>query len=89
MAKYKQLHDLYRFSGFVPHPRVQGVFGDPRAVLITLQRRRKKQCAASAVRDTAPTTTNDHDVPGISPVATSASTSFSFSAESSALGVEA
>jgi hypothetical protein len=89
MAKFKQLHDLYRFSGFVPHPKVQGVFGDSRAVLITLQRRRKKRCAASAVRNTASTTTNDHDEPGISPVATSASTSASFSAESSALGVEA
>jgi hypothetical protein len=89
MAKYKQLGDLYRFPGFVPQPRVHGVFGDPRALLITLQRRRKKQCAASAVRDTAPTTTNDYVVPGISPVVTSASTSFSISEESSVLGVEA
>jgi hypothetical protein len=89
MAKYKKLHDLYRFPGFVPHPRVQGVFGDPRAVLITLQRRRKKRCAASAVRYTTPTTTNDYDALGISPVATSVSTSFSISVGSSVLGVEA
>src|SRR5436305_1482336 len=32
MAKFKRLHDLYRFPGFVPHPRVRGVFGDPRCI---------------------------------------------------------
>ena len=30
MAKFKLLHDLYRFPGFVPLPRIRGVFGDPR-----------------------------------------------------------
>jgi hypothetical protein len=89
MAKYKKLHDLYRFPGFVPHSRAQGFFGDPRAVLITLQRRRKKRCAASAVRYTTPTSTNDYDVLEISPVATSASTSFSISEGPCVLGVEA
>jgi hypothetical protein len=89
MAQFNKLHDLYRFPGFVPHPRVQGVFGDPRAVLITLQRRQKKRCAASAVRYATPTTTNDYDAPGISPVATSASTSFSISVGFGVLGVAA
>ena len=89
MAKFKQLHDLYRFPGFVPLPRIQGVFGDPRSVLITLQRRRKKLCAAFAVKATSLTTTNDHDVLGISPVATSVSTSLSSSAESSVPSVQA
>ena len=50
MAKFKLLHDLYRFPGFVPLPRVRGVFGDPWAVVITLQRRRKKRFVASAAR---------------------------------------
>ena len=89
MAKFKNLYDLYRFPGFVPHPKVQGVFGDPRAVLITLQRRRNKRCAASAVMSTTPTTTIDYDALGISPVATNASTSFSISEGSSVLGVQA
>jgi hypothetical protein len=89
MAKYKKLLDLYRFPGFVPHPRVQGVFGDPRAVRITLQRRRKKRSAASAVRSAVPTTTNDYDALGISPVVTSASTSFSSADGSRVLGVAA
>jgi hypothetical protein len=89
MAKFKKLLDLYRFPGFVPHFRIQGVFGDPRAVLITLQRRRKKRRAASAVRYITPTTTNDYDALGTSPVATSASTSFSISEGSSVLDVQA
>jgi hypothetical protein len=42
MAKLKRLRDIYRFPGFVPRPKVRGIFGDPRAVVITLQRRRKK-----------------------------------------------
>src|SRR5438445_1406286 len=31
MAKLKRLLDLYRFPGFVPRPKVRGIFGDPRA----------------------------------------------------------
>ena len=74
MAKFKQLLDLYRFPGFVPLPRIRGVFGDLRAVVITLRRRRKKRSATSAVKRTGPTTTSGLGVPGISPVATSVST---------------
>ena len=36
MAKLKRLLDIYRFPGFVPRPKVRGIFGDPRAVVITL-----------------------------------------------------
>jgi hypothetical protein len=75
MANFKQLSDLYRFPGFVPQPRIQGIFGDPRAVVITLQRRRKKRFAASAGRSIAPTTIRGLGRPEISPVATSVSTS--------------
>jgi hypothetical protein len=48
MAKLKRLLDIYRFPGFVPRPKVRGIFGDPLAVVITLQRRRKKRSAGSA-----------------------------------------
>jgi hypothetical protein len=75
MAKFKQLYDLYRFPGFVPQPRIRGVFGDPRAVVITLCRRRKKRFALSAAKRTGPTTTSDLDMSGISPVATNVSIS--------------
>lgn len=70
MAKFKLLHDLYRFPGFVPLPSIRGVFGDPRAVLITLQRRRKKRFVASAAKGIAVTTTSGHDGYAIFPVAT-------------------
>jgi hypothetical protein len=74
MAKFKQLYDLYRFPGFVPQPRIRGVFGDPKAVVVTLRRRRKKRFATCAGKRLGPTTTNGLGVLGISPVATSVST---------------
>jgi hypothetical protein len=89
MAKFKLLHDLYRFPGFVPLPQVRGFFGDSRAVVITLQRRRKKHAAASAARSITAITTSAPDGSAISPVATNASISpFPF-AESNVHGVEA
>ena len=89
MAKFKQLHDLYRFPGFVPQPKVRGVFGDPLAVVITLRRRRKKRFAAPAGTSRGPTTTSGPDGLGISPVATSVSTWPTRSAESSVRGAGA
>jgi hypothetical protein len=74
MAKFKLLHDLYRFPGFAPLPRVRGRFGDPVAVVITLQRRRKKRRAASVAKGMVPTTTSGHAGFAIFRVATSAST---------------
>ncbi len=41
MAKFKQLYDLYRFPGFVPYPRIRGMFGDPGSAVILLCRRQK------------------------------------------------
>src|SRR5258707_13766250 len=87
MAKFKLLQDLYRFPGFVPLPRVRGRFGDPLAVVITLQRRRKKRRVASVARCTMPTTTSGHVGFAISPVATNASTSFCIFAGSTVHGV--
>ena len=89
MAKFKQLHDLYRFPGFVPQPHLRGIFGDPMAVVISLKRCRKKLSAASAAKPTSAITTSGVVAFAISPAATSTSISpFCFD-ESLALGVRA
>jgi hypothetical protein len=89
MAKFQQLYDLYRFPGLIPRARIRGVFGDPRAVVITLQRRRKKRFAALAGKCLGATTTNGLGVPGTSPVATGRSTLPTPSAGSSVRGAAA
>lgn len=89
MAKLKRLQDVYRFPGFVPSPKVRGLFGDRYAVVITLQRRRKKHAAASVGKPIAPTTTSGHAVSATCPVATSASTSLCPCVVSSAPGAGA
>jgi hypothetical protein len=87
MANFNRLHDLYRFPGFVPLPQVRGVFGDCRAVLVTLRRRRKKRPVACVVTFITPTTTSGHAASAISRVATNAFTSPSLFAGSGASGV--
>ena len=57
MAKYKQLRDFYRFPGFYPQGSVSGIFGAPRALVIRLKRRGKKQFVEPAVRPIVPSTT--------------------------------
>jgi len=47
MHKYKRLWDAYRFAGFRPSPTVRGIFGDPKARVIRLQRRGKKRDVVS------------------------------------------
>lgn len=89
MAKLKRLLDIYRFAGFVPRPKVRGVFGDPLAVVISLQRRRKKRSAGSVDGSFAPTTTSDHAASATCLVATSVSISPSRFAGSTAPGVAA
>jgi hypothetical protein len=42
----KRLLDAYRFTGFRPLERVRGIFGDPKARVISLVRRSKKHVAA-------------------------------------------
>lgn len=37
----RELHDAYRFPGFVPARTVRSVFGDPHARVLTLTRRAK------------------------------------------------
>jgi len=75
MAKIKRLLDLYRFPGFVPQAEVSGVFGEPRAVVVTLSRSRKKRAAAFAGKLALPTTTNDPGASATWRVVTNASIS--------------
>jgi hypothetical protein len=89
MAKLKRLVDIYRFPGFVPRPKVRGIFGDPRAVVITLQRRRKKRAVGSAAKPSAPTTTSGRAASATWPVGTNGSTSPSKPAGSLAPGAVA
>ena len=81
MANFKQLRDLDRFHGYVPHDRVRGIFGDPMAVVISLRRVRKKRSAASVDGRTTATTTNGPDAFAISRAAIGESTSASCSDE--------
>ena len=57
LPKCRRLADAYTFPGFRPLARVQGLFGDPKARLITLVRRRKKRSAARVAPGTTPGTT--------------------------------
>ena len=70
MRKHRRLHDAYRFPGFRPVPIVRGIFGDPKARILRLERRGKKPCVAPAGRFTGPSTTTRSAWSGISPVAT-------------------
>ena len=47
--RMRRLWDAYAFPGFRPQPTVRGVFGDPKARVIILERRSKKRRAATAV----------------------------------------
>jgi hypothetical protein len=44
----RRLWDAYAFGGFRVQPTVRGVFGDPKARIVSLGRRSKKRCAATA-----------------------------------------
>lgn len=57
MGKRRSLLDEYRFPGFRPRAGIQGIFGDPKARVIRLERRQKKQYVdAAACRIEAITT---------------------------------
>ena len=71
MQKYRWLKDEYRFPGFVPLLPVKGVFGDPRAVVISLRRRRKKRAVAAVAGAVERTTINVPDRPATCRVVTS------------------
>ena len=57
MHKQKRLVDAYGFKGFEPNEEVIGIFGDPQARVIRLNRREKKQSVLSAVVRTKAFTT--------------------------------
>jgi hypothetical protein len=63
----KRLTDGYRFRGFTPDPIVHGVFGDPKAVVITLKRREKKLVVRYAVMPGRRSTTGKSTGPEIYP----------------------
>ena len=42
MSKYKRLQDEYRFPGCRPKSKLKGIFGDPHARVVVLERRQKK-----------------------------------------------
>ena len=73
MPTTRQLRDLYRFPGFEPLASVHGIFGEPMAVVVTLQRRRKKRRVEFVGKRRLPFTINGHAVSVTFPVATSAS----------------
>lgn len=50
LKRPRRLVDAYAFAGFRPLPTVRGVFGDPKARVITLVRRSKKRPVVSAGR---------------------------------------
>jgi len=74
-VKRRRLADAYTFPGFRPLQRVQGMFGDPKARLITLVRRGKKRSAARAARYTAAGTIEGRDEFEICPAPITVSTS--------------
>ena len=57
MQKHKRLWDPYCFPGFSPEHTLSGIFGDPRAQVIGLIRRGKKQFVAPVAASIVPTTT--------------------------------
>jgi len=48
MKKRKQLTDSYCFPGVKPQKEIAGIFGDPKAIIIHLNRVKKKQYAQYA-----------------------------------------
>ena len=73
-TKRKGLLDAYRFPGCRPQARLRGVFGDPKARVITLTRRSKKRFAAAVLARTRAGTTGVCARFAISPAAMRAST---------------
>src|ERR1019366_7493242 len=49
LKRRRRLWDTYSFPGFRAEPTVRGIFGDPKARVITLKRRSKKQHPDAAV----------------------------------------
>lgn len=83
----KSLYDAYKFPGFTCNRVIKGVFGDRQGLVLSLNRRSKKQLAGHAVRFIKDGTTSATDVSEISPVETVECTWKSRYAESRAASV--
>src|ERR687891_1858645 len=70
----RRLWDAYAFPGFRPLPTVRGVFGDPKARVITLRRRSKKRVVGRGVEYPGVGTTDASDGSGTLRAATCAFT---------------
>jgi len=57
MEKKRGLLDEYRFPGFRPKRSIKGIFRDPKARVIQLQRTQKKRHAVAVARSTGAITT--------------------------------
>ena len=87
MEKRRRLEDAYRFAGFAPEKLVRGIFGDPKARVLRLQRLRKKRPAAPVGSSRAASTTGRSAASATSPAGTPAFTWRSKSDASTAGGV--
>ena len=67
MRKRRSLLDEYRFPGFRPKAAVKGIFGDPKARVIRLERTQKKRYAVHAAKHIEVITTRQRGVYGICP----------------------
>jgi hypothetical protein len=67
MGKKRGLQDEYQFPGFRPSPEIRGIFGDPKARIIRLERTQKKRHAVVVARHIEATTTRKCGGYGICP----------------------
>jgi hypothetical protein len=65
MGKNRKLLDEYWIPGYRPMAKIKGIFGDPKARVITLRRTQKKQYAAVAEQHIEAITTRRRDAYGI------------------------
>jgi hypothetical protein len=77
MRKILRLPDAYRFPGFNPEIVVRGIFGDPKARVVSLRRRRKKRPVAPAANPLEASAIARHAASATFPAATLASISTS------------
>jgi hypothetical protein len=75
MHKHKRLIDSYRFKGYEPSENLTGIFGDPKARVIHLKRREKKQSVHCVALRTKAITTERRAACATSPAETCVSTS--------------
>jgi hypothetical protein len=70
MIKHKRLSDAYRFPGFQPKQRVIGIFGDPKARVIRLNRIEKKHVVQTVAGNIEASMITKYDGSEIFPVET-------------------